>query len=444
MSHNKDEKEMLAFLGIDSVERLFDDVPQSVRADLGGLGKGMDELEVKRHVGSILGNNRTPSDMPCFLGAGAFDMYVPAAVSSVASRSEFVTSYTPYQPELSQGLLQTLFEYQSMMTELTGMEVVNNSIYDHSTALGEAVLMAARVSRKDIFLVPEAMAQPRLCVVQNYCRGAGIEIRQYKFDRATGCADLEDLESQIADDVIGAYVETPNLYGVLESQLDEIRQMLDTRILVAGVNALSLAVVRPPGDYDADIMVSDGQVLGSPVNFGGPLLGVFACKKKYVRKMPGRVIGMTKDANGRRAFCMTLMTREQHIRREKATSNICSNEALTAVATAAYLALMGGGGLRELAISLMEKRKRLAGALDNIRGCKAPKFDGAHFNEFVLGLPKSSTEIATQMLGKNVIAGLPLCNLVDGMENDMLVSVTDKTTDADIDSLVSAMKEVCE
>ena len=224
--------------------------------------------------------------------------------------------------------------------------------------------------------------------------------------------------------------------------MDEIRELLDSRILVAGVNALSLAVVRPPGDYDADIMVSEGQMLGNPVNFGGPLLGVFGCKKKYVRKMPGRVIGMTSDADGRRAFCMTLMTREQHIRREKVTSNICSNEALTGVATASYLALMGGGRLRELAISLMEKRNRLAGALDNIQGCKAPKFDGAHFNEFVLGLPESSTEIASQMLGKNIIAGIPLCNLADGMVNAMLVSVTDKTTDADIDSLVSALKEV--
>ncbi len=442
MLNDKDVKEMLAALDIDSVERLFDDIPESVRANLDGLQEGMSELQVRRHVESILAKNRDPRDTASFLGAGAYDFYVPAAVRAVMSRSEFLTSYTPYQSELSQGLLHALFEYQSMMAELTSMEVVNNSIYDYATALGEAILMAARLTKGTVFLIPEAMSRSKLSVIENYCRGAGIQLRRYKFDRTSGCADLESMKNQITDEIIGAYVETPNLFGVLETQLDDIRGLLDSKIFVAGVNALSLGIVRPPGDYDADIVITEGQIFGNPVNFGGPHLGVLACKKKFVRKMPGRVIGMTTDADGNRAFCMTLMTREQHIRREKATSNICTNEALTAIATASYLALTGGGDLRKLAISIAEKSRRLAKRLDELSGCKAPMFDGAHFSEFVVTLPKDASSIASQMLEKGVIPGVPLSHLIKGMENELLISVTDKTTLDDADSLVLTLQEV--
>jgi glycine dehydrogenase subunit 1 len=442
LRYNRDEKEMLAALNIDSVDRLFDDIPESVRSNLDGLQDGLGELQVRRRVESILGKNRGSGEGPYFLGAGAYDFYVPAAVRAIVTRSEFLTSYTPYQPEVSQGLLFALFEYQSMMAELTGMEVVNNSVYDYATALGEAVLMGTRLSKGKVFLVPEAISKPKLSVVQNYCRGTGIELVQYKFDRSTGCVDLENFKSLVSEDVIGAFVETPNLFGILETQMDDIKQLLDSRILVAGVNALSLGIVRPPGDYDADIVITEGQILGNPVNFGGPHLGVLACKKKYVRKMPGRVIGMTSDADGNRAFCMTLMTREQHIRREKATSNICTNEALTAIATASRLALLGGGGLRNLAISVAGKSRELSKKLNELPGCKAPMFDGAHFNEFVTILPKNASDIASQMLEKKVIPGVPLSNLIDGMGREMLVSVTDKTTEKDMDSFVSVLKEV--
>jgi glycine dehydrogenase subunit 1 len=322
------------------------------------------------------------------------------------------------------------------------MEVVNNSIYDIATALAEALLMAARISKGKVFLIPESLDMTRQCLLKNYARGPGLEIQSYKYDRQTGMADLDDLKGKLSDDVYAVYIETPNLFGVFEEGVDQLRDTIGQRILVAGVNALSLAITKPPGEYDADIVVSEGQPLGNAINFGGPHLGILACKNKHVRKMPGRVIGMTKDAEGDRAYCMTLMTREQHIRREKATSNICTNEALTAIATASYMALHGGSDLRKQAISLMQKSRTLAKRLDDIPGCKAPRFSGAHFNEFTLSLPMTGREVVDRMLEKGVIAGMPLSELAKGMDSELLVAVTDKTTDAGMEALVSGLKEV--
>ena len=254
--------------------------------------------------------------------------------------------------------------------------------------------------------------------------------------------DLNDLKNLISDDTIGALIETPNYYGVLESQVDEIRQILDGKILVAGVNAISLGAVRPPGDYGADIVISEGQVLGNAVNFGGPMLGILGCRKNHIRKMPGRVIGLTSDAEGNRAFCMTLQTREQHIRREKATSNICSNEALTTVATASYMAYMGGAGLRELAINVMLASRNLAGQISQIPGCKAPKFTGYYFNEFVASFPINARELIQKLNEKGINPGIGL--ETPDMENDILISVTDKTSPEDIQKFIQALKEVCQ
>jgi glycine dehydrogenase subunit 1 len=377
--------------------------------------------------------------MSSFLGGGAYDFYVPSAVKSIAGRSEFLTSYTPYQPETSQGLLQVLFEYQSMMCELTGMDVVNNSLYDYATGLGEAALMAARLKPGKVFLVPETISWPRWSVLRNYTKGAGIVLRKYAYDRVTGQADLADFRSKLGDDVFGALVETPNCLGVMEAGMDEVRLALGDRILVAGVNALSLAVARPPGDYGADIMVAEGQMFGNFPNFGGPMLGIMGCRKAHVRKMPGRVIGLTTDIEGRMAFCMTLQTREQHIRREKATSNICSNEALTTVAAASYLALKGGSGLRETALYAMKKSRELASAISAVKGCKAPVFTGPYFNEFIAEFPIPSAKLIDRMSEKGVIPGVEMA--LDGMDNRLLVAVTDRTTDGDIRNYSDALKE---
>ncbi len=441
IAQDRDTEEMLAYLKINSVNELFEDIPETARSELTGLKDGMTEQEVRKSLENILDKNISLKEMPSFLGAGAYDYYVPAAVNNIVGRSEFITSYTPYQPEISQGLLQALFEYQSMMSELTGMEVVNNSLYDYTTGLGEAILMAARLQRKaKIFLIPDNLPATRISVLENYCNGPGIKFQKYAIDKNTGMADLEDLKAKVDDNTVGALVETPNYYGVLESQVDEIRQIIDGKIMIVGADAVSLGIVRPPGDYGADIVISEGQVFGNAVNFGGPMLGIMACRKKHIRKMPGRVIGLSSDAEGNRAFCMTLQTREQHIRREKATSNICSNEALTTVATASYMAYMGGSGLRELAIKVMQTSRDLAGQIAQVPGCQAPKFTGHHFNEFVASFPINAEELIQKLNGKGINPGIELD--IPGMENDLLIAVTDKTSSEDIQRFVQALKEV--
>jgi len=442
MAQNRDSEEMLAYLKLNSVNELFEDIPETARTGLAGLKNSIPEQEVRNNLENILDKNISLKEITSFLGGGAYDYYVPAAVKNIVGRSEFITSYTPYQPEISQGLLQALFEYQSMMSELTGMEVVNNSLYDYTTGLGEAVLMAARLQKKaKNFLIPDNLPTSRISVLENSCNGPGIKFQKYAIDKNTGMIDLNNFKSKIDDNTIGALIETPNYYGVLETQVDEIRQILDGKIMVMGVDAVSLGIVRPPGDYDADIVISEGQVFGNAVNFGGPMLGIMACRKKYISKMPGRVIGLTSDGEGNRAFCMTLQTREQHIRREKATSNICSNEALTTVATASYMAYMGGSGLREMAIKMMQTSRELAGQIAQVPGCKAPKFTGHYFNEFVASFPINAEELIQKFNEKSVNPGIEFD--VPGMENDLLIAVTDKTTSADIQKFVQALKEVC-
>lgn len=441
MSQERDVQEMLEFLGIDSVERLFDDIPEQVKIDGLDLPDGLSELEVKRHLEKILAKNNSLDEVPNFLGSGSYDFYIPSAVGAILSRSEFYSSYTPYQPETSQGMLQSMFEYQSMMAELTGMEAVNNSLYDWATGLGEAVLMAARLKRGKEIIVPGAIPKDRASVLKNYVKGAGIRIVEVGFDKETGQLDLEDLKNKITSDTIGAYFETPNMFGVFEEGLDEIRQLTDGAIMAVGVNPLSLAVTRPPGDYDADIVIGEGQMFGNPINYGGPHLGFLACKKKFVRKMPGRIVGYTHDSEGQQAFCMTLQTREQHIRREKATSNICSNEALTTLAAAVYMALKGGRGLQELAIDVMEKSKRLAGRLSEIDGIRSPVFKSYHFNEFTAGLSMLAEDAFNALAGKGIIGGTPLYEF-EGMKNSMVFSVTDKTTDDDIEKLANALGDI--
>jgi glycine dehydrogenase subunit 1 len=442
MTLDRDAEEMLAALGMKEMDELFADIPKDVRSKITALEKGRCEQDVRNHIERILSRNVPTKNVSSFLGGGAFDSYVPSAVKSIVGRSEFLTSYTPYQPETSQGLLQVLWEYQSMMCELTGMEVVNNSLYDYATGLGEAALMAARVGKGNVFLIPETISWPRQSVLENYCWGPGVKLVKYSYDRNTGQIDMADLKSKIGEDVCGMLVETPNCLGVLETGVDELRNILGDKVLVAGVNALSLAVVRPPGEYDADIVISEGQMLGNSVNFGGPMLGIMGCKKKHARKMPGRVIGLTTDIEGRTAFCMTLQTREQHIRREKATSNICSNEALTTVATAAYMALMGGSGLRENAIYTMKKSRELANGISSVKGCSAPVFKGPGFNEFVAKFPIKSDELIEKMVKRGVIPGVEMA--LEGMENNLLVAVSDRTTDEDIHKYVQALKEVLE
>src|SRR2546428_2390445 len=340
-----DEDEMLREMGLRSVDDLFADIPAGVRIPKLDIPDGLPEDRVVARVTSMLAANRTVVDMPTFLGGGLYDHFVPASVRAITSRSEFYSSYTPYQPEISQGMLQALWEYQSLICELTGMDAANTSMYDGSTALGEAARMAHRIHGGRIFLIPRAVRHNRRAVLANYVLGTGLQVREVDYERESGMLDLSKLKATLSPDVRGVYGENPNFFGRFEEQLGDIRAMTDA-VFVVGVNPIAQAVVRPPGDFGADIVIGEGQPLGTQMNFGGPLLGIFACRQEHILKMPGRVIGLTRDAKGHRAFCMTLQTRGQPHPPEKANANICTNESLLAVAAAAHLSVQRANGLR--------------------------------------------------------------------------------------------------
>jgi glycine dehydrogenase subunit 1 len=436
-----EEDEMLHTMGLRNIDDLFTDIPASVRIPKLDLPDGLPEDAVVSRVTSMLAANRTVIDMPTFLGGGLYDHFVPASVRAITSRSEFYTSYTPYQPELSQGMLQALWEYQSLVCELTGMDGANTSMYDGSTALGEAARMAHRIHGGKTFLVPRALRHHRRAVLKNYLVGTGIQVREVEYDRETGMLDLGKLKEALADDVCGVYVENPNFFGRFEEQLEDIRRLTNAPFVV-GVNPIAQAVVRPPGDFGADIVIGEGQPLGSHANFGGPLLGIFACRQEHIRKMPGRVIGLTRDAAGQRAFCMTLQTREQHIRREKAMSNICTNEALLAVAAASYLSVLGGNGLRRVASQNIRRAKELAATIDRIEGFTAPLFNGAHFNEFVVRSQKPYASVHKSLLAKGVHGGLSLGRHLPELENAALFTTTGRHAPDAIERLLKALREV--
>ena len=401
--------EMLQALKLKSVEQLFDDIPKAVRIDGLRLPEGVSELDLQRELRTMMAVNRPASARPSFLGAGVYHHFIPAAVKTIVSRGEFITSYTPYQPEISQGMLQSMFEYQSFMAELTAMDVVNSSMYDASTALGEAVLMSHRIAGGGTkYLISRAISPEKKLVAKTYARGADISLVEVGFEQATGRVDVNDLKSKLKDDVCGFYFESPNFLGPVETQIPEIRAIMGQKPMTVGVNPMALALLRPPGDYGADIVIGDAQVFGTPMNLGGPMIGLFACRSEHVRKMPGRLIGMTTDLDGKIAYCMTLQTREQHIRRSKATSNICTNEALLALTAAAYLSVVGRNGLRRIATKNVENMRSLATRINAIKGFKAPRFNATHFNEFVVSSEHSSEKVHSHLIAEGIQGGYVL------------------------------------
>lgn len=424
------------------MDELFSDLPEELRTGAIGIADGVPEMEVLRRVRVMLAPNITAADHPCFLGGGIYHHFIPSAVPAIVSRSEFQTSYTPYQAEISQGILQALFEYQSYIAELTGMEAVNSSMYDGSTALGEAATMCGRINERSTFLIPEILSAGKRGVLSSYLRGAGMRAVEYGYDPVTGELDLADLRSKVSEDVSGIYIEVPNFLGIIDRQAAEVRRECPGPALVVGVDPISLGVLKAPADYGADIVIGEGQSLGSPMNFGGPLLGLFGCRQEHVRKMPGRVIGMTRDEGGRRAFCMTLQTREQHIRRERATSNICTNEALMALAAAVYLGVVGRTGLRILAERNMERARATMEALAKVKGVSSPVLQGCHFNEFTVRTPLRPEKLSRVLMRKGIIGGLPLGRHVLALGDCMLFAATEMTTGQDIAALVTAMEEV--
>jgi glycine dehydrogenase subunit 1 len=440
----KEKQELLKGAGVKSIDELFVDIPAQVRIDSLDLPEGLVECELSSTMKEMLGVNRTSQNMLSFLGAGMYPNYVPAVVRAVTSRGEFVTSYTPYQAEVSQGMLQALWEFQSLMCELTGMEATNTSMYDGPTAMGEAVLMAARITRRKQILVPRAMHWERKEVARTYTLGPGLSIKEVPYDPGTGQLDLAALKTMINDDTAALVVSNPNFFGVWEEAATELRSMLGDAMLIVDANPISLGIAMAPGDYGADIVVGEGQPLGIGPTLGGPSFGILTTKKKFLRDMPGRLIGRTNDADGAAAYCMTLQTREQHIRRAKATSNICSNEALCSIAAAAYLSILGRNGLRSLGIQLGLKCKRLSDRLGRLPGIDAPVFRSRHFNEFVIRSKTSIKASCAHALRNGILPGVRLKQRFPELGDSMLVTVHEGHDDADFERLATVLSEAVE
>lgn len=443
LPNHTNEREMLDRMGLKSVDDLFSDIPEPLRLERLNLAPGMSELEILREAEENMRASRGGGDMLMFLGGGFYDHFIPTIVDNTTMRSELYTSYTPYQPEMSQGILQALFEYQSLMADLVGMDAVNTSMYDHQTAIGEAILMANRINHRNLFLVPEYLSKDKTCVVENYIKGSGMRIEKVPF--RDGLMDLDALKAMAGPEVAGVYIETPNILGLHDPGALRIKGMIDPKIVyVVGINPMSLSIARAPGTYGADIVVGDAQPLGIPMSFGGPSTGIFATSMAQVRKMPGRIIGATKDELGRRAFCMTLSTREQHIRRERATSNICTNEALTSIRVAAYLSALGKNGFRSLGVQLASRARHLAERVDSLEGFTAPAFPGHFFNEFPVRVDRDVCSFLDACEERGVLAGINISSEIPSLKNVFTIATTEMHTSKDYDRLLQVLQEARE
>ena len=447
---DSDRAAMLAEIGVEAIGDLFLDVPESVRYPELKLPDPLSEVEILRELRAIGEENADLDRHTCFLGAGAYNHFVPSVVGHVVGRSEFYTAYTPYQPEISQGTLQSIFEYQSMVCALTGMEVANASHYDGATSLAEAALMSVGVSRgkRNKIVVSPAVHPEYRATLRTYTRGTDLTVETPTFKPQTSNFELESLKFELDEDTACLIIQNPDFFGQLLSADSEngLSGLADAvhkagALLVVAVDPISLGLFTPPGEYGADIVVGEGQPLGNPLHFGGPYLGLFACREDYMRKMPGRLSGETVDTEGRRGFVLTLATREQHIRRERATSNICTNQALCALAAGAYLAAMGKSGLRKVAELCYHKAHYAARQIATIPGFDLVG-DKPFFKEFVVRCPRPPGEINQALLERGIIGGYDLGRDYPHLENCMLLCVTEMNTRAEIDRLVEALEEV--
>ena len=436
-----DRAAMLEVVGARSIDDLYSDVPQEVwREELLDLPLHQGEIEVERALSAMAEKNLHGANAPFFLGCGAYRHHVPAAVDALIQRGEFLTSYTPYQPEISQGTLQMLFEFQTMVAMLTGMEVANASMYDGASAAAEAVLMASRVTRRRRAVVSGGLHPHYRDTVATYVRHADLDVVSLPM-----AVEEAGLEAEIDGSTACVVVQTPDFFGRLHdfSALAEACHGAGALLVVAVSEVVSLGLLAPPGDVGADIVVCEGQSLGNSLGFGGPYVGLFATRKRHVRQMPGRLAGETVDADGRRGWVLTLSTREQHIRREKATSNICTNSGLCALAFTIHLALLGESGLARLASLNHEAAQRTMERLVAIEGVSTPN-DG-FFNEFTLELPRPAEEVVDQLAERGILGGVPVSRFEPAngaLANLMLVAATELTTPAEIDALAGALQEI--
>ncbi len=433
----KEQQEMLSAIGVQTMADLFRAIPEEVRLDRPlDIPEGLSEMEVRRRMTGIAGKNQVFQSI--FRGYGAYNHYIPSIVKQVTSKEEFVTAYTPYQAEISQGVLQSIFEYQTMICELTGMEVSNASVYDGATAAAEAVIMSLERQRRKA-VISETVHPQTLETIRTYLAGTAAEI--LTAPAKEGRTDLEVLEKMLDGETACVLIQQPNCYGLLEDG-DAIGQMLSDRDIryIMSCNPISLGTLKTPGEYGADIAVGEGQSLGIPLSFGGPYLGYMAATAKHMRKLPGRIVGETRDSRGERAFVLTLQAREQHIRREKASSNICSNQALCAMTAAVYLSAMGRKGLRQAAEASMSKAHYLAERLCEIEGFRLV-YPGEFFHEFVTTVPGDADKLLSILRQHGILGGYPMKD-AGGKEDRMLWCTTEVNTREEMDELIDLLKEV--
>ena len=423
-----DRRMMLEAIDVSSIEELFQDIPAEFRNPDLGLPPPLSEFELQRYATELAGMNSVPGDYACFLGAGSYRHHIPAVVRQITSRSEFMTAYTPYQPEVSQGTLQTEYEFQTLCGQLTGMEVANAGMYDGSTSLAEAALMAARVTKRDRVAVLETLSPLYVDVLKTYAQSQGIDI---------DVVSREDPD--LSEDTACLLVQNPNFFGYLE----DMERYAETAhsagaLLVASVDPISLGMFKPPGDYDADIVAAEAQAMGVPLTYGGPYSGIFACKQSYVRQMPGRIVGKTVDTRGRTAYVLTLQTREQHIRRERATSNICTSVALIALMATVYMSANGKRGMAHIAELCYHKAHYAASLIGALPGYSLP-LEGTFFREFVVQCPVPPSDINERLLDHGIIGGL---DISDQVPNGLLLCVTELNSREEIEALATALGEV--
>ncbi len=436
------KKQMLNDIKIDRIDELFNDIPKEIRINHLSLKDGLSQQETEQRLKLLSAKNKSCHDLVSFAGGGIKPHYIPAIVKSIISRGEFYTAYTPYQSEASQGFLKAMFEYQSLIASLTKMDVANCSLYDSATALGEAARMATRISKRKKILIPANISWEKKSVLKNYIQGADIEVDEIPFDHKTGCIDPNEIKKIISDDTSAVYLENPNFFGIFEQNITKIEKIThdNQALFIVGFDPISLGIIKSPGDLNADITIGEGRSLGNAMAFGGESLGLFACKRQYTRQIPGRIIGKTKDFNGNEAFCMALQTREQHIRRGKATSNICTNEGLCALAATVYLSWYGGDGLQHLAQKNFEQGQLLKEKIINLDGFSL-LFQGPHFNEFVVQSTINPNKINQILLKHNIQGGIALEPWYPSLENSLLFGITELHSSENISQLITVLKE---
>jgi len=435
---DSDRKAMLETIGVQSIDELFREIPQNLKVAPGSLNlpPALDEPKLMAHLMDLSKKNVNLTDVTCFLGAGIYDRYIPATVSAVISRGEFLTAYTPYQPEASQGYLQAIYEFQSMVAEIYGMDLSNASMYDGPTSMAEAAIMATGIKNLDKVSVSESVHPHYRKVLDTYCWSMGIEVETVPAAQS-GTTDLSSVGSTSC-----IILQYPNFFGNIED-LAALRAKCDAEgaLMIVVADPIACALLKAPGSFGADIVVGEGQPMGVAMGLGGPMVGLFTCKKSLIRQIPGRIVGKTKEAHGDKpGYVMTLRTREQDIRREKATSNICTNEALMALSATVYMIALGKNGMQSVAKSSVQNTQYAIQQL-TAAGAKL-RYNGKVFDEFVLDLPKNAVEVRDALLKGGILAGLPLGEYYSGMENSLLVAVTEMRTKAEIDQFASQLKEV--